>query len=556
MATYFRLLDPGRQFFDSNGAVLNGGLINTYTAGTTTAKLTYQDSLGASSHANPVVLDSDGRIPAQLWGTTGDYKFVVTDSAAGAVFTEDNITPIQDSTANTGSEWVLSGFTVTNTTATAFTIPTDESATFHVGRRLKIADSSTRYATISISSFSSVLTVTVVVDGAAALTASMDGNTTSYGIISVTNSSMASDDGGIYQESGSGNLVINGDFNSWQENTSFAAIASATHVADLFQYSETGATVHTVSRVTDVPTLAESGHLSNYALKIDCTTNTDGDGVNPATDAIAAGDYAVFYYRIEGYDFQAIAQKAFTISFWHKHTKIGTYCVAVKNAATSDRSYVGEYTQTTTDTWEKAVIHVTASPSGGSSWNYTTGIGLTVLFPIFSGTTYHVSAADAWETGNFYATSSQVNAADSTANNMIFSQVKIEKGTIADPQFVGIPIADETAKILRYLYHVAEVGASKFVGVYGTWTTTTAFAGNLNLPVTMRAVGTLADSGDTDFSIASNAVETVNSGLAISIAGTQVVRFNATTSTAVAGDAGLLFIEGATGGYFTIDARL
>ncbi len=68
------------------------------------------------------------------------------------------------------------------------------------------------------------------------------------------------------------NLIINGDFDIWQRGTSFAAAANATFTADRWKYIKTGTMVHTISRSTDVPTVAESGHLSNYSLLADCTT--------------------------------------------------------------------------------------------------------------------------------------------------------------------------------------------------------------------------------------------------------------------------------------------
>jgi len=234
------------------------------------------------------------------------------------------------------------------------------------------------------------------------------------------------------------NLVINGNFNSWQEGTSFAAIATNTFVADLYSYQKVGAMVHTISRETDVPTVAESGHFSNYSLLIDCTT---------ADATVAATDLTYLAHRIEGYNFQKIAQKEFTVSFWHKHTKTGTYCVALKNSG-DDRTYIAEYTQTTTDTWEKATITVAASPSAGT-WDYTTGVGLSVNFTLVAGTTYQTTA-DAWQTGDFFGTSNQVNACDNVLNNFRIARVQVESGDTAT-DFESESIQQEIVLIDRYL---------------------------------------------------------------------------------------------------------
>ena len=79
------------QFFDNNGLPLNGGLIYTYAAGTTTPQATYTDSTGTTPAANPIVLDSSGR--ANVWGS-GTYKFVIKDSLGNTISTIDGVAAI------------------------------------------------------------------------------------------------------------------------------------------------------------------------------------------------------------------------------------------------------------------------------------------------------------------------------------------------------------------------------------------------------------------------------------------------------------------------------
>jgi len=82
----------GAQFFDNNGNPLAGGLIYTYAAGTTTPASTYTSSSGGTANPNPIVLDSAGRTPAQIWLTEGSsYKFVLQTSGGGTIKTDDNI---------------------------------------------------------------------------------------------------------------------------------------------------------------------------------------------------------------------------------------------------------------------------------------------------------------------------------------------------------------------------------------------------------------------------------------------------------------------------------
>jgi hypothetical protein len=84
----------GWQFFDNNGVPLNGGLIYTYAAGTTTPQATYTTSTGNIAQSNPIVLDSTGRVPnGEIWLLTGlAYKFVLQTSASVLIATYDNIT--------------------------------------------------------------------------------------------------------------------------------------------------------------------------------------------------------------------------------------------------------------------------------------------------------------------------------------------------------------------------------------------------------------------------------------------------------------------------------
>jgi len=92
------LLSPvgvGQQYFDNNGVPLTGGLIYTYQAGTSTPLATYTDNGGTVANANPIVLDSAGRVPYEIWMFTGySYKFVIQSATATSIQTLDNLYPI------------------------------------------------------------------------------------------------------------------------------------------------------------------------------------------------------------------------------------------------------------------------------------------------------------------------------------------------------------------------------------------------------------------------------------------------------------------------------
>ena len=82
----------GQQFFDNNGVPLAGGLIYTYQAGSSTPLATYQDNAGTIANANPIVLDSSGRVPNEIWLLNGySYKFIITSASGTSLITLDNL---------------------------------------------------------------------------------------------------------------------------------------------------------------------------------------------------------------------------------------------------------------------------------------------------------------------------------------------------------------------------------------------------------------------------------------------------------------------------------
>jgi len=71
MAVNLSPVGNSQQFFDNNGVPLNGGLIYTYQAGSSTPLATYTDINGTVANANPIVLNSSGRLANEVWLTYG-----------------------------------------------------------------------------------------------------------------------------------------------------------------------------------------------------------------------------------------------------------------------------------------------------------------------------------------------------------------------------------------------------------------------------------------------------------------------------------------------------
>ena len=103
----------GWQFFDNNGVPLSGGLIYTYLAGTNTPQATYTTSSGNVANSNPIVLDSSGRPPYQVWLSLGySYKLILQTSAGTQIWSQDNIFGIPNGGAIESTATATQGQTV------------------------------------------------------------------------------------------------------------------------------------------------------------------------------------------------------------------------------------------------------------------------------------------------------------------------------------------------------------------------------------------------------------------------------------------------------------
>jgi hypothetical protein len=125
------------QFFTNTGAVLTGGKIYTYSAGTTTPAVAYTSSQGNIAWTNPIVLDAAGRVSGsgEIWLTDGiNYKFVLKDSNDVLIATYDNISGINSNfVAYTNSQEIqtaTSGQTVFNLTTMQYQVGTNSLSVF------------------------------------------------------------------------------------------------------------------------------------------------------------------------------------------------------------------------------------------------------------------------------------------------------------------------------------------------------------------------------------------------------------------------------------------
>jgi hypothetical protein len=130
-----------------NGVILSGGKIYTYAAGTTTPQTSYTSAAGVTPHANPIILDSAGRVPGgEIWLTDGlVYKFVIETAASILIGTYDNITGVNSNFVNyTVQEEVITataGQTVFNLSTINYTPGTNSLTVYIDGVNQYVGDS-------------------------------------------------------------------------------------------------------------------------------------------------------------------------------------------------------------------------------------------------------------------------------------------------------------------------------------------------------------------------------------------------------------------------------
>jgi len=157
------------------GLPLVGGKVTFYLAGTALGTLqgTFTTNAGTVPNANPIVLDSTGKIPSavDVWLSGGiAYDVQITDAIGNVIATLFNIQGDNDpSFAGSLTEWIL-GPAATWLSATSFSLTGDQTSIFHANRRLKlVSGAGTTYATVQRTTLPGVspTVVTIVNDGTA-----------------------------------------------------------------------------------------------------------------------------------------------------------------------------------------------------------------------------------------------------------------------------------------------------------------------------------------------------------------------------------------------------
>jgi hypothetical protein len=215
-----------------------------------------------------------------------------------------------------------------------------------------------------------------------------------------------------------------------------------------------------------------------------------------ATSISSSAIYTVFQW-IEGYnaadlDWGTANAKTVTLSFWVRSSLTGTFGGALQNSAT-DRSYPFSYTISSANTWEQKTITVAGDTSG--TWLKTNGASIAVRFGLGVGSTYS-GTAGSWAGANYYSATGATSVVGTNGATFYITGVQLEVGTQAT-SFEYRQYGTELALCERYF---AKFSGTTSVSLYtnfavGFGTSSTLVAGQLWLPVDMRALPTLTYSG-------------------------------------------------------------
>tara|TARA_Y100000361_G_scaffold40696_1_gene34843 strand:+ start:26911 stop:28014 length:1104 start_codon:yes stop_codon:yes gene_type:complete len=294
------------------------------------------------------------------------------------------------------------------------------------------------------------------------------------------------------------NLLINGSMNLWQRSVNATGLTSnGYHAVDRFGFDIASHGTYTIARSTDVPT----GSGFTYSTKIDCTT---------ADTSLAAGAQVDMYQAIEAQNLirtkkGTTSADSLTLSFWIKSNLTGTISAELYDPDNT-RQITKTFTIDTTNTWEKKEITYAGDSTGSPGAD--NGVGMYVILWLAAGSNFTSgSLSTTWThaTSGNRVSSSNINLASSTSNELLITGMQLEQGT-AGTDFEFEAYDTTLRKCQRYLYMSQEYGASTSLATatsdIATWHTYLSVASaadmaNFHYPVTMRANPTITHSSES-----------------------------------------------------------
>jgi len=290
-------------------------------------------------------------------------------------------------------------------------------------------------------------------------------------------------------------LIINGDMQIAQRGTSTSSITLGNYrTLDRFYINNGGIGSFTNIQSTDVPT--GQGFASSF--KLDCDTSDSPTGT----------EWLSMVYRTEAQDlrplkFNTSSAEEFTISFWVKSSKTGTYTLGINNND-SARGISQTYTINSANTWEKKVLSFAGDTAGAIAND--NGIGLILYWVLSAGADRKSSPLQtSWGAydSTAFVDSSQVNLGDSTSNDWYITGVQLEVGSFDANSIPPFQFEDRGTSLMRCMRYTQCFGGNNNKETFcsGGCNTTTIQTMLIEHKTEMRTTPSVSVSALNDFQV-------------------------------------------------------
>lgn len=175
-----------------------------------------------------------------------------------------------------------------------------------------------------------------------------------------------------------------------------------------------------------------SGGTMTFQQSSVVPNNTFKNSVLITVTATGTPSEAAITQNIEGYNIADLAfgnsdAKPLVASFWIRSSVTGTYCFSLRQGSGA-RSFVSNFSISSANTWQQVIVPISGDTTG--TYNSTNGSGF--IFEVcFGASTLVTSTTDAWQSGNYVCTSSQVNLASTNGATLYITGCQLEVGTVA-----------------------------------------------------------------------------------------------------------------------------
>jgi len=324
---------------------------------------------------------------------------------------------------------------------------------------------------------------------------------------------------GAGNATGMKNRIINGGMTISQRGTSFSSLTSSQFCLDRFSADIGGGGAITVTQSSTAP--------NGFINSMSCTVAT-------ADASIGSTDAYRISHMVEGLNtsdlgWGTVNAKTVTLSFWVRSSVTGTYGLGLANSAETE-NYVGTYTISSADTWERKTIVVPGDTTG--TWLTTNGIGIGIRWDLGSGSNYNGSP-NTWQTtgSKVYRTSGSVNWISTSGATFYITGVQLEEGNAAT-SFDFRDYGRELALCQRYFQSWGGTAAFEFIGVGCSQASNNA---TIVLPtqVQMRSAPSVSVSSASHFRVFNGSSYLTATAVAANSASTQVCGIDVSTASGI-----------------------